>query len=472
MPIKTLHLTSYWHERSGGIATFYRHLLAAANRHQCSMVLVVPGAHDEVEQVGEYCRIYTLSAPASPFNSDYRTIYPRKFLLPGSRVQQILAYERPDLVEICGKYSLVHLGHLLRLGLAQGLDFRPAVVGLTCERMDENFAAYVTRASWGRAFSRFYMRHRYFSAFDQHIAISDNTAAELKAVAEGHLVPRGVWIRPVGVDIEQFSAGRRSSQFRGQLLRRCGNPQNAILLLYAGRLSPEKNLQLLIATMSELARTGKGFRLLVAGEGIAKHALERAAEAQAPGKVVFLGHIESREELARLYASCDVFVHPNPTEPFGIAPLEAMASGLPLVAPNRGGVLSYATDANAYLADPAPAAFAEAIAGACREDEGRLRKTQAARKTAESLAWPEVTGSFLRLYEELHRMVIGQESIERYRPEFVSSSAGVMQGKCLRLASQLARMSFLAYVRAHQLAASIVGNRNQHRTELKGLQIQ
>ena len=65
--------------------------------------------------------------------------------------------------------------------------------------------------------------------------------------------------------------------------------------------------------------------------------------------MLFCGHVDARA-LARLYASCDVFVHPNPREPFGIGPLEAMASGVPLVLPAAGGVLSYANADNAWLA--------------------------------------------------------------------------------------------------------------------------
>ena len=61
-----------------------------------------------------------------------------------------------------------------------------------------------------------------------------------------------------------------------------------------------------------------------------------------------LGHLD-KELLADYYANADVFVHPNPKEPFGIAPLEAMASGVPVVAPNSGGILSYATDENIWM---------------------------------------------------------------------------------------------------------------------------
>jgi len=81
-----------------------------------------------------------------------------------------------------------------------------------------------------------------------------------------------------------------------------------------------------------------------------------------------------------------------------MAPLEAMASGLPLVAPNRGGVLSYANQGNAWLADPTPDAFSAAIASAALPGTARQEKLQAALVTADSFRWENVTDSLLRLY--------------------------------------------------------------------------
>ena len=151
--MKTLHLTNYWHGTSGGIARFYSALLDAANRHEQEMRLVVPGSETRVEHVGKFGKIYHLAAPHAPFNSRYRVLYPTQFLRAGSPLQRILADERPDLVEICDKYSLNYLGTLLRLGLLKDLDFRPVVVAQSCERMDDNFKSYVTSAWLGRAFS-------------------------------------------------------------------------------------------------------------------------------------------------------------------------------------------------------------------------------------------------------------------------------------------------------------------------------
>jgi alpha-1,6-mannosyltransferase len=468
--MKTLHLTNYWHERSGGIATFYRQLLEAAKRHKRDMVLIVPGVQDEVHEVGAHGKIYKIAAPPSPLNAEYRTIYPREFLLPGSKIQKILAAERPDLVEICDKYSLVHLAPLLRLGLARGVGFRPIVIGLTCERMDENFTIYVSRSWWGRRFVRFYMRHVYFPAFDHHIAVSRHTAVELRSVAKGHLVPRGVWIMPMGVEIDVFSPARRNAETRKWLLELAGGPQNALLLLYVGRLAPEKNLGLLTSTLAQLEKSRKSFRLIVVGDGIARESLEHAAQSQVPGKVVFLGHIADRDELSRIYASCDFFVHPNPTEPFGIAPLEAMASGLVLIVPDRGGIVSYANNLNAYLAPPTPDAFAQAIMQACQDENQVTLKTRAARETANSFAWSTTTGSFLRLYKQLCNPQGSRQAI--HTAAFVSSTAAAGYAASLKAASKLARVSFSAYARVHQLMNTLTAGKCQYETERKAPQPQ
>ena len=79
------------------------------------------------------------------------------------------------------------------------------------------------------------------------------------------------------------------------------------------------------------------------------------------GVVQFLGHIGNPHELADILGGCELFLHPNPKEPFGIAPLEAMACGLVLVAPNSGGITEYANQDNAMLVDAEPLAFAQAV---------------------------------------------------------------------------------------------------------------
>src|SRR5579872_175915 len=137
--IKTFHFTNAWEEKSGGIATFYRALMQAANEQEREMRLIVPGAEDRIEMVGRHVRIYHLQAPSAPLNGSYRIIYPHRFLFGGSKIQRILAQEQPDLIEICDKYNFNYLGALVRLRLLRDVSCRPIVLGLSCERMDDNF---------------------------------------------------------------------------------------------------------------------------------------------------------------------------------------------------------------------------------------------------------------------------------------------------------------------------------------------
>jgi glycosyltransferase involved in cell wall biosynthesis len=419
---RTLHLTNAWHGSSGGVATFYRALLKAAPASGCQMRLVVPAGTDRVEEPDQWTRIYYVAARRARLNPAYRLISPSSYLLPGGAVRRIIAAEEPDLIEVCDKFTLPYLAGLLRTRRLPGIGFRPATVGLSCERLDDNVRAYLGHGAAGARFSRWYMKWIYFPMFDHHITVSGYTAEELREAARGHKRQRGVWVRGMGVDAGLFTPLRRSAELRRRLMWLAAAPDDAVLVFYAGRLVPEKNPWLLLDTMAALAsRSERPFRLLIAGDGILREALRREAERRLPGMVAFLDHIRDRESLAAHYASCDVFLHPNPNEPFGIAPLEAMASGLALVAPDSGGVLSYADSTNAWLARPEPAAMAEAVLRAAPGSPGRGEKLAAARRAAERLDWPRVAAGFFELYRDLARSVRGERSAPALPPSFVST---------------------------------------------------
>jgi alpha-1,6-mannosyltransferase len=426
MSLKTLHLTNAWHRCSGGIGTFYRALLEAANRHGHHLRLVVPGESTWVEEAGEYGRIYHLRAPQAPVNGGYRILYPHRFLFPGTAIQRIINEERPDLIEVSEKYSMPYLAGLLRVRGLPGVNFQPTVVGLSCERMDENMAAYVSRSSLAKRFCGVYMKWIYFPMFDHHIAVSEHAAEELRPASRGHKVRRGVWIRPMGVDCDRFTPARRSTEGRRALIEKTHGDERSVLLLYAGRVVPEKNLGLLVDMMERLREAGgRDYRLLIAGQGMALDALRQACSMRAPGAVTFLGHVAERDALADLFANADAFVHPNPREPFGIAPLEAMASGLPLAAPNSGGVTSYASPANAWLAEPDGFAYAAAVREIANGGEARDRKVSAALQTAAGLRWDAVAADFLRLYGELHARSRGRQADGAMPAQFYSTLGNI-----------------------------------------------
>ena len=401
--MKTLHITNAYHPTSGGIRTFYRALLQSAEHERRETVLVVPGEASTIEQVGRFTRIYTLGAPRAPvFDRRYRLVLPhRYFPVVRGELIGVLEREQPDLVEICDKYSLPYLAAMLRKGWHRRVR-RPVLVGLSCERFDDNMTAYLSGAAAALAFTRWYIRHIYGPPFDCHIAISEYTGNELRSALYDR-APDFVRICPLGVDADAFGPERRSPEVRERLLAAASGRPGSVLLLYAGRVSPEKNIGLLVETMRELANdTTRDYRLVVVGDGPQAEWLTDQARGTLEGRILHRGTVD-RETLAVYCASCDVFVHPNPREPFGIGPLEAMASEVPVVLPACGGVLEYASPLNAWLAPPLAVPFAEVVrAATCAEPQ----KLAAARATACRFRWSQAVQRFFSTYDDIHESVM------------------------------------------------------------------
>lgn len=320
MTIKALHITNSYHPNSGGIRTTYQALLRASNRLARPVRLVVPGECDSVEEVGDFGRIYSIRATRLPVGDRrYRTMLPTFLLRPRRHpLWSIIREEKPDLIEVADKLCLPYMAGLLRKGWIPRVA-RPTLVGMSCERFDDTVATYLSRHPLAGRLASWYLGQVYIPQFDFHLSNSLYTAQELKASTKPKH-RRTVFVVPMGADCRLFNPDRRSSELRRRLLEKAGGEANPVLLLYAGRLAPEKGLALLLETMKRLRRdAAKNYRLLVAGDGPLRLELQGECDRQVPGQVVFLGHIESREELADLFANCDLFLHPNAREPFGIA---------------------------------------------------------------------------------------------------------------------------------------------------------
>ena len=403
MSIKTLHFTNYYHSRSGGIRTMYHALLQAAERQRRPMRLVVPAETDRVECLGEFARIYHIAAPHSPlFDTQYRLILPHRFLFPfPTAIRRIIETERPHLIEICDKCSISWLAGAIRKHWIPRVG-RPVLVGLSCERLDDNLAVYVS-PRWREASSLF-MKQVYRRMFDRHIAVSSYVAEEL--LDETEAVGENVTVLPMGVDADDFGPRHRSVEGRRRLLHKAGGSERTRLLLYAGRLSREKNIRLLVDMMRALVSPGEtretqDYRLLVAGRGPLETWLQEQAQSL-NGRIVLLGHVSDRKFLAELLANTDAFIHPNPREPFGITPLEAMCSELPLVAPAQGGVMAYCDAQNSWLAEPNGPSFAASVRAGFDDPLTRAARVSEARRTALAHDWNEVAGQFFDTYDNFY----------------------------------------------------------------------
>ncbi|HLM01581.1 MAG TPA: glycosyltransferase [Pyrinomonadaceae bacterium] len=437
--LKSVHLTNYYHKNSGGISTSFNNLLAAAARHRRLVRLIVPGEAEAVEDVNDYAKIYYVPAKYSPvFDKRYRLIMPWQYMPGDSLIRKILLDEKPDLIEVTDKYTISMLGAMIRIGKFRQLG-RPMLVHFSAERMDDNIASFMTKGALGGWLARRVIGNYTLAVFDFHIANSVYTAQEFyNAYKKAENSSRSDWflnkcwrffraprvpveeriyVCPRGVNAEIFRADRKSEQVKQAMRERADLPENAVVLLYAGRISPEKNIGLLVEMMKILAQDAKNdFRLLVAGAGPEADWLQKETDRNFPGKIIQLGHLD-KETLADYYANCDVFVHPNPREPFGIAPLEAMVSGVPTLAPNSGGILSYATGENAWLVEPTGENFAEAVYEIIENASLRERKVKNAVRTALENTREKSTDNLFATYDRMY------EDFERRKDLFTDVEA-------------------------------------------------
>ena len=176
--------------------------------------------------------------------------------------------------------------------------------------------------------------------------------------------PRRIASLPRWVDTDLFCPTRRDLG----LWRRYGVGP-ATKLLYAGRVSREKNMEVLATMFEQLVAAGYGAHLIVAGDGPSRAAMEKRL---AGLPVTFLGFL-SQDELAGVYASSDLFVFPSATDTFGNVVLEAQSSGLPVVVSDQGGPAELMQHGETGIVVPAgdAGALCAAVAGLL-DDPGRL----------------------------------------------------------------------------------------------------
>jgi phosphatidylinositol alpha 1,6-mannosyltransferase len=209
-------------------------------------------------------------------------------------------------------------------------------------------------------------------------------SSESAAALDAHGVERvHLWRR--GVDDELFHPGRRSATVRRRLA-----PDGEVVVGFVGRLAVEKQVDLL-AGVSRLP----GVRLVVVGDGPAAPQLRKALPA-----ATFLG-VRRGVELAELYASFDVFAHTGPYETFGQAVQEAMASGVPVVAPRAGGPVDLvAHDHTGFLVPPFEAeGFTTAVRDLVADPDRRAAFGAAGRRAIEGRSWAAVGEELLGHYD-------------------------------------------------------------------------
>ena len=190
-----------------------------------------------------------------------------------------------------------------------------------------------------------------------------------------------------GVDIDLFSPTKRSKS-------------DAIVSVgYVGRLSPEKNVRLLPDIEQALAAdAGPPVRFTIVGEGCEREWLHRNLR-----RATFTGVLRG-EALASAYADMDVFAFPSETETFGNVVLEAMASGVPVVAMARGGPMSLAGSGPSPILARDPSEYVEAVRALVSDIARRRVMSDAGRARALQMSWDHIFDAVYRAYAEAVRL--------------------------------------------------------------------
>ncbi|WP_079053854.1 glycosyltransferase [Streptomyces graminilatus] len=369
-PLRIVRLANFVAPASGGLRTALRELGAGYLAAGHDPVLIVPGERTS-DRDTEQGRVITLPGPLLPGTGGYRVLTDKR------RVAALLEELAPDRLEVSDRTTLRWTGRWARRARV------PAVM------VSHETADGVLR-TWGLPEN---LSRRAADALNVRTAHTYARVVCTTEYAEREFVrigARNVVRAPLGVDLVHRHPSLRDPGLRADHAR-----ENEILLVMCSRLSVEKRPGTALDALEALLRRGQRARLVVAGDGPLRGRLEqRARERGLP--VAFLGHVADRALLGGLQASADVCLAPGPAETFGLAALEAMACGTPVVVSASSALPEVIGSAGAVAADDGES-FADAVRLLLGRPERERREN--ARARAECFGWSTAVEAFLAAHD-------------------------------------------------------------------------
>ncbi|MFI8861126.1 glycosyltransferase [Streptomyces prasinus] len=376
-PLRIVRLANFVAPASGGLRTALRELGKGYRAAGHEAVLVVPGDRADDRET-EQGRVITLPGPLLPGTGGYRVLTDRR------RLTALLEDLAPDRLEVSDRTTLRWTGRWARRARV------PAVM------VSHETADGVLR-TWGMPEGA---ARRTADALNVRTAHAYARVVCTTGFAEREFTrigARNVVRAPLGVDLTERHPALRDPAVRARYARAAD-----ALLVTCTRLSVEKRPATALDALEVLRRRGRRAVLVVAGDGPLRTRLERhARERGLP--VVFLGHVLDRAYLGALQASADVCLAPGPAETFGLAALEAMACGTPVVASTSSALPEVIGSSGATAADRGePFADAVELLLGRRETERR----EGARARAEHFGWAAAVTAFLDAHEAPRRTAV------------------------------------------------------------------
>ena len=355
---------------SGGLRTALHQLGVGYRAAGHDTTLIVPGetAGDVMTDQG---RVVTIPGPMVPGMGGYRVLHDR------ARVAILLSRLRPQRVEVHDRSTLRWIGAWARqLRIPAMMISHESLTGLLGQLGPGRMVG-------ARIADR--LNARTAEDFDVVVCTTAWSTAEFARIGATNVTRASL-----GVDLDTFSP-----EMYDPVLRRRHAGGGECMLVHCGRLSVEKRPRRSLATLAALRGMGVPAVLVVAGTGPMESTL-RAEAARRGLPVRFAGHFGDRHHLAALLATADVVLAASPIETFGLAALEALASGTPVVVSADSALPEVIGDAGI-----AASGDGRCYAGAVRHLLSRPvpDRRAAARSQAEKYPWSAAVTAFLRAHE-------------------------------------------------------------------------
>jgi alpha-1,6-mannosyltransferase len=363
--MRIVQFANFYAPTSGGLRTFVEETGRGYTARGHTRVLVVPGLVDGDEWT-DAGRKVTIASPPMFGSDEYRRVRARR------RVLGLLDAVAPDVLEINDKMAVIWLSAWARRrGVPTVLVSHERIDAILKSRVPGRLPLVGAANAVNRALRR---------RVDRVVVASAFSAAEFERAGV-----RDVVHVPLGVDLATFRP-EQAEQDRDE-----------VELVLVSRLSLEKSPELAITTLRRLRAADLPVRLTVIGEG----PLRAHLQALAGGLPVrFLGHVSDRHRLAGLIAAADVAVCPSSAETFGLATLEALACGTPVVVPKHGALRELVAHGDGGVVCPATAEdFAAGVRALLAVPPDQRRA--AARAVALAYPWGRTISELLALHSSL-----------------------------------------------------------------------